>query len=270
MKLRILSDLHLEFQNMELEVLPDEDRTILVLAGDIHVGNRAKTFIDNLLHRFDRVVYVLGNHEFYDNEMDDVITFWEEYEADQGLDGNFYFLNNNYIRFKDIDGKWWMLWGGTMWTPMAGNVKDATEQWRIRQQLRQNMTDFQIIYRDGKRVTPHQLQNLHEVAKEKLKMDLANYALDNKIIVTHHLPTQEMVEAKYRNEKTMNHAYVANLDDVIEKFKPNLWIFGHTHETVFKHIGDTYYVCNPRGYAGYATNPQFDPNLVLDVEMFKP
>jgi hypothetical protein len=60
-KIRVLSDLHLEFQDW---VPPKSDADIVVLAGDIHVGVHG---IEWARRRFPLtpVVYVPGNHEYY-------------------------------------------------------------------------------------------------------------------------------------------------------------------------------------------------------------
>lgn len=66
MKIRVLSDLHLE--NDEPELVPHAHADLIVLAGDIHnhaAGPRwaAQTFDDTV-----PVVYVPGNHEYYGGE----------------------------------------------------------------------------------------------------------------------------------------------------------------------------------------------------------
>ncbi|MBV8629118.1 MAG: metallophosphoesterase family protein, partial [Paraburkholderia sp.] len=66
MKIRVLSDLHLESE--EPELIPHAGADLVVLAGDIHnhaAGLRwaAETFDDEV-----PVVYVPGNHEYYDGE----------------------------------------------------------------------------------------------------------------------------------------------------------------------------------------------------------
>ena len=66
MKIRIFSDLHLEFFDFNpAEVSAD----VVVLAGDIQNGHYGlgwarKTFPDTA------IVYVIGNHEFYDDDHD--------------------------------------------------------------------------------------------------------------------------------------------------------------------------------------------------------
>jgi len=61
MKLHILNDLHIEFEDF---APADIDADVVVLAGDIGVGTEGLRWADD---RFpDKpVIYVPGNHEFY-------------------------------------------------------------------------------------------------------------------------------------------------------------------------------------------------------------
>ena len=77
MKIALASDLHLEFGDIELKNTENAD--VLVLAGDICVldhfryGNRYSTryfeFFERVSKEFPQVIYILGNHEFYDYEI---------------------------------------------------------------------------------------------------------------------------------------------------------------------------------------------------------
>jgi hypothetical protein len=60
-------------------------------------------------------------------------------------------------------------------------------------------------------------------------------------------------------------AYASNLEPMIERFQLHLWVHGHLHNSTDCKIGLTRVVCNPRGYAPSALNPQFDPELVIEV-----
>ena len=68
MKTLILSDLHLEFA--PFEPAPDLGFDVVVLAGDIH--SPAKRAVQWAADRFrgKPVVYLLGNHEYYDGRLD--------------------------------------------------------------------------------------------------------------------------------------------------------------------------------------------------------
>lgn len=61
MKLRLLSDLHNEFQVLNLK---QQDEDILIAAGDIDLGTKGAEY---LLNNFDKIpiIYVCGNHEYY-------------------------------------------------------------------------------------------------------------------------------------------------------------------------------------------------------------
>jgi predicted phosphodiesterase len=60
-KIQTLSDLHIEFQPFQLI---ETDADVIVLAGDIHVGEKGvKWAIANIPNK--PVIYVLGNHEYY-------------------------------------------------------------------------------------------------------------------------------------------------------------------------------------------------------------
>ena len=70
MLIRVMSDLHLEFSqgNMHVPELPDDAKTVLILAGDIGLVKKTHTFIDfitDMSARFQDVIYVMGNHEHY-------------------------------------------------------------------------------------------------------------------------------------------------------------------------------------------------------------
>ncbi len=65
MKLHILNDLHLEFEDFEP---PATDAEVVILAGDIGVGMGGLHWAE---HRFPGkpVIYVPGNHEFYRHDL---------------------------------------------------------------------------------------------------------------------------------------------------------------------------------------------------------
>ena len=62
MKIQVLSDLHIEFEAFNVNT---DNADLVVLAGDIHVDNRGVLWaLENIKDK--PVLYVLGNHEFYD------------------------------------------------------------------------------------------------------------------------------------------------------------------------------------------------------------
>lgn len=108
MKIRVLSDLHLE--NDEPDLIPHADADLVVLAGDIHnhaLGLRwaAETFDPGV-----PVVYVPGNHEYYDGEFGALEAAMGDAAAQTD---HVHFLNNETL--VDPAGCWRVL-GTTLWT----------------------------------------------------------------------------------------------------------------------------------------------------------
>ncbi|RMG34644.1 MAG: hypothetical protein D6732_10405 [Methanobacteriota archaeon] len=71
MKIHPGSDLNLEFGDIEL---PETDRDVLFLAGDIGIGKGALEFIKEEAGK-SSVIYVLNNHEFNNHEYRDILSF---------------------------------------------------------------------------------------------------------------------------------------------------------------------------------------------------
>ncbi len=64
MKIRYLSDLHVEFTGYMPSWIPPIGEDMVVLAGDIGVGVKGIEWAQQAF-RDRTVLYVLGNHEFY-------------------------------------------------------------------------------------------------------------------------------------------------------------------------------------------------------------
>jgi Icc-related predicted phosphoesterase len=82
--------------------------------------------------------------------------------------------------------------------------------------------------------------------------------------VTHFLPAPPSISEKYHNDP-LNPYFCSDLTSLIEEVQPDLWIHGHTHESCDYSIGKTRVICNPRGYVPHEPNPNFRPNLLVDL-----
>ena len=89
MKIRVLSDLHLE--NDEPELIPHAHADLIVLAGDIHNHAAGPRWAAQTFDGAVPVVYVPGNHEYYDGEFGALETAL--YDAAAQVD-NVHVLNN--------------------------------------------------------------------------------------------------------------------------------------------------------------------------------
>lgn len=264
MKLRTFSDLHTEFSKFKIPELPDDLETTLILAGDIGVGKTHRNWMEMICKKFKRVIYILGNHEFYHNEYFNVISQWREIEAEVP---NLFFLHNEYV---DFDGVRFI--GGTLWTDFKNNDP------LIMNHIANRMSDFQIIsypndetspYAHGPymRFTPSNAFEEHVKAFKFIDKTL-NKPFDGKtVIITHHAPSYGSVAEQYRgyDDYETNFGYFTDLDWMLEKYDITYWFHGHMHNSSDYEVGGSRVICNPRGYAPHELNPEFNSKLVLDI-----
>jgi len=274
MKFKLLNDLHLEFGDFEVPKTLEDKDTILLLAGDIHVGVAGMDFVTKMCDQFKYVYMVAGNHEFYNHNLWDVTAAWKKFEVPNA---NFVFLDNDIDYFVEGD-KTVAILGGTLWTDMGQDEEDA---WFIKQHIQHGMNDFRIIKTQNEDTGDENCFTVYDAAHEHDKtvefLDAALKQANEKevdaiIVMTHHLPTFKVVAQKWKtplNQK-MNHAFATDLDWLIEKHKPTVWVCGHTHDSIVKDVGDTLILCNPRGYFPFALNPIFNENMIFELEEDKP
>lgn len=252
--IRIMSDLHLEFGNIQIPELKTDPETALVLAGDIHVQHRAKDFLNDMATRFPLVVYVMGNHEHYKSSVDRTA---ERIHRKGQLPPNVILLNNDTI---EIEG--FKIIGGTMWTDI--NKGNPVSAWTVQQKI----NDYKYIRHSnyGRKWHPNQCIVEHLKFKDFLVKELAKPYDGNIIVVTHHAPHDLSVGPEYKDEFHLNGQYRVDMSDVmLDNPKIKFWIHGHIHDNSDYMIGDCRVLCNPRGYMPKWLNHDFNPNLVIEL-----
>lgn len=122
MKVRVLSDLHLECN--EPEAIAHAQADLVVLAGDIHNHAEGLRWAAQTFDPAVPVVYVPGNHEYYDGEFGALETAMRDAAA--ALDHVHYLNNDVYV---DPAGRFRVL-GTTLWTDfeLFGNDAAALSQ----------------------------------------------------------------------------------------------------------------------------------------------
>jgi len=262
MKLRIMSDLHLEFQTLntsfDLPVEGNEKEQTLILAGDIAPINKnlIGDFIQDMCDRFERIVMIAGNHEYYyKGSVLNSNSILKEYEADYS---NFQFLQNEVLLLDDV-----IIMGATMWTDLNdSNPLDMNN-------AQCGMNDFVHIKYDKQ---PFVAANW--VAENLITRDFLWDTLDafkddkrKKIVISHHLPSFKSISDRFYDLRSaaVNYAYASdNMDEWIKM--TDLWIHGHTHVSMDYEHENCRVVCNPRGYVNYEENVLFNPRLIIDTK----
>lgn len=254
MRLQILSDLHLELgAGPPAEVaaerglrIPDTDADVVVLAGDIAAGADGVIWAAQQWPDRD-VLYVLGNHEFYHQEVEGVIAACREAAAGTRV----HVLERDGITLHGV-----RFLGTTLWTDFAlfGNVR-AGELAAARV-----MMDFRLIHHPRTGILePATTRDWHADNLAWLNAEMA--ATDEPVVVvSHHAPHRRSDHFG----TTASAGFVSHLEPLIYRHAPSLWIHGHTHGDDDYRVGPTRIVSNQLGYRDEDT--RFNPGFCVEVD----
>ena len=259
MRFCLASDLHLEFPNHKPIEFPQAD--VLVLAGDILVAEdlrrtpavlgprslsalRYREFLDQVTHRYQHVVWVAGNHEFYHGKFTQTLQVLRN-EAQHYQ--NLYFLEDSWVDVEDV-----RFLGGTLWTDVNRGCPVTTSA------LQYGMNDYKLITDDTHgytRLKPSRTAQRHHKTKNYIQQNITT----NTVVVTHHAPTPLSIAEEFKTEQYLNGGYASDLSTLILDHQPRFWLHGHMHQYVDYTVGETRVICNPRGYPGQ--NPDWTPQV---------
>ena len=249
MRLRIYSDLHLEFAPFDP---PAEGADVIILAGDIHVGVRG---VDWALEAFPNtpVLYVPGNHEYYRETIPDLteeLVAYSEGTHVHVLDQAAAIVNG--VRFL----------GCTLWTDLALYGDAALGGAAIGRM----MSDFQVIRvaPRGRKLYPSDTARFHKDSVKWLR-EAASEGDEPLVVISHHAPSPQSLDPRYGNHPS-NAGYASRLEPLIEEISPLLWVHGHIHRPVHYQVGNTTVFSNPRGYPN-ETGTAFQPDLLLELNL---
>ena len=257
------SDLHLEFDGESSRVLehfPLQRSPVLILAGDIvevalltGAANprQAQTvrFFDWVTENYKTVLYVLGNHEHYQLELNRSLVVLREFLQARGLQ-NIHVLENDVIELDDV-----LVFGTTLWTSCnKGNPV-------VMNAVHRAMADYRTIgYQNERgeriRLTPEFTMDVHAAAMVALHAFLQQPTHKKRVVITHHAPHIASVEPYYRTHSATP-AFYEELFDLIQDSAIHTWIHGHTHSPSDYPIGNTRILANPRGYHGLEVTGDF-------------
>lgn len=244
MKIQYASDLHLEFPEnkaflKENPLKPVGD--ILILAGDILLFTQLdnhQDFFDYLSDHFQDTYWVPGNHEYYHSDLANRSGIFHE-----KIRSNVHLLNNKSIKIDEVEFFFTTLWS---------HISDKN-QWYVSRR----MNDFRLINFQSEYFSTHIYNQLHTQSLEFLQTAFAISKSSKKVVASHHIPTFHNYPEKYKDD-SLNEAFAVELFDTIEKYQPDLWIFGHSHANVSDFsIGKTQLRTNQMGYCQFDEHTQF-------------
>jgi len=250
MKITLVSDVHLEYNtHVDLE-FPEAD--VLICAGDIgdpHMYSY-KAFLKKMTLLFDTVIVISGNHEYYEASQAQALNCCKSIRCKEQQirrvckDVGAIFLQKDFVDIGDV-----RILGCTLWAdPFASK---GERYWQDRY--------------DAKHISSlksaKDYARLHRNHKKWLEKMLKSAPSDKQIVVvTHHLPSYELIETKFK-DSPKNGYYASHCDNLIPYAK--LWLAGHTHRFIDESLYGVRCCCNPVGYP-WETTP-YDKDLHISL-----
>lgn len=226
MRIHVVSDLHFEFRDdygRQLgrqvgEAVQATKADVLVVAGDLATARLIYTALENIVKWCPvPVLYVTGNHEHYGSSIGEVR------RALRALPATVIPLDNDYYEIDRI-----RFVGGTGWFPYKlDNV--------MYEHLISDFSEIKKLRRD------------YPMEHEDFRKVVADCCRPGDVVISHHLPTQISVPDRFARSK-INRFFVGEFEDLMNDYKPAVWIHGHTHDSCDYRLNATRIVCNPLGY----------------------
>lgn len=238
---RLVSDVHLEFMKPPQvtawirSMVPLSPGEVLVLAGDICsiLTSRGKLnsvlvdVLETLKRRWDHVVYVPGNHEYYGT-----LRHHMPFSEAEGLlvetcrRLGIHFLQKGVFAVPGTD---LTVLGCTLWTLASSQAASS-------------MNDVNYVSENPSDVFVDHLAWLRSEISKHRKV----------VVVTHHLPSLACVHPIYASYPDQT-GYATDLHTLApELFTTSVigWMHGHSHESMDVSVGKVRIVSNPTGYPG--------------------
>jgi predicted phosphohydrolase len=250
MRIRYLSDLHVEFLSAEqvdsllLQIPPGPDE-VCVLAGDIGNPftanyNKVMQFIQR---NFKKAFVLAGNHEYYHPyyTIEVINNYLENYF--QPFE-NISFLNN---KIEEYEGCWFV--GTTLWSKVTDPRLEIADVSKIQD------LDYLAYNR------------MHMLCVDFLEGTLADPIIQKCVVISHHVPSPNLIDVKYKTSqmRPWNQWFASDLEELIEKHQHKIqaWIYGHTHTAAAASLCGVSFYCNPIGYP--RENPHVDLTRVAEI-----
>ena len=244
MKLHILSDTHGQ------TVTPHPDADLIVHAGDFGNGRRgAEAFQAACAAAGKPCVFVLGNHDFYGEHLDELSR--ELIAANAPL-----LTANRPLKFGG-----YTFVGGTLWSNFRQHC-DGKKQFRENLALvRRNIADFFYIAA-GK--APHERRAEPEDYIERFDAQLdfiEPFCHQPRTIVVTHFPPHPACTAPQYADSPLNPYFINQID--LAGF--DCWIAGYTHQVVDTVQDGCRLIINPLGYPNEYGQNGYRDGLLLEL-----
>lgn len=262
MKIRIMSDLHIDVNEKFPLRLMEKDRDIFtILAGDIagELFDASMWIKDNCPYG----VYVAGNHLVYNNYAMSLPNLKKILKDEFPESCTMKFLDNSCYNLDDNT----IIVGSTLYTDFK---LGGTEEKYGMNYVHRKLNDFRWGFMDNgdglRELEPSDYLNMFNESKAFIEKVCDENPDKNIIVVTHHAPSSKAISNTYRGDIS-NCGFASDLDEFIKNHSNiKAWIYGHTHNCGEFKIGNCLCINNARGYCGYMEDMNWNPMFYLDTD----
>ncbi|ODT79160.1 MAG: hypothetical protein ABS76_21475 [Pelagibacterium sp. SCN 64-44] len=252
MRLWIVSDLHMDSMYWVPDRIPGHD--VMIVAGDIDQAAADTEQVLLMLARWSPapIIFVPGNHDVMGVGLD----AWDCGNEDLLARGIHVLSAGQSVVIGGV-----RFVGATLWTDFGlTNDRYASESWAAR-----HMPEYQRVKRpDGGLIWPADTREAHARHRDSIEAVLAQPHAGPTIVVTHHAPSAQSIAGAV---DVADAAFASDLEGMIMRHQPDLWVHGHVHQHHDYLIGNTRIIANPRGYQGddHGEDSGFIEELVVEV-----
>jgi predicted phosphodiesterase len=275
-----MSDLHIDSgYNVDEDIcmklrLNRSEYDAVVITGDVSNNPflTAHFLIKVYFATWKDVIFVAGNHEYYNSDMTFVNQVIGMLNERPEYNKKIHVLNNSWVVLQKNKRKHLFI-GATLWTDFL-IMKDRATSMEVASSC---MTDFRAIKIDGKPFTPKESEKIHHDSKDYIAREVtAQYgSFDTINVLTHHGPSWNSVASQYRCQLLTAAFCSGILDEDSPSYEAwtyyvNNWFHGHTHSEFVYTVNwdDTFKTnvyCNPKGYASLVENANFDVLKIVEI-----
>jgi predicted phosphodiesterase len=241
-RINYFSDIHIEFGALNR---PKTNADLVIAAGDIGIKNQGINWLKAINKP---VIYVAGNHEFYNHEYNKTLQMFRDHCANS----NIYFLERNAVIIDNI-----RFLGCTLWTNLYAEGKEQAEIISMR------LNDFKHIYYQETAFNKRNFTLLHKSSLMWLEKKLQEPFDGKTVVITHHAPLFQSWTEPNHSLKRM--AYCNNLETLIAKHDISVWFHGHVHAVNDYIFSETRILSNTRGYKGEREVKKFKRNKMIEI-----
>ena len=281
LRIQIASDLHIEFYEAYEDGVPEDiiipKAPVLALLGDVGLAftPQLRSFLHEQASRFETVLYIAGNHEYYNHGKGARKTVDEQEQWMEDVCSevdNLHYMEKKSMMIHGVN-----ILATTLWSYIPPSVETLAGS---------SMNDYQLSYMQQneetggpgvRKLSANDTRQWHQKSVQWLQNEM-NTAKKHKkptLVLTHHTPSLQGTSNPQYDGNKLSHCFSTNLTDLVQHPAVRAWACGHTHWNFDIHIlkndqgrgsrKGTRLLSNQRGYP-QKQNSLFDnEGIVLEV-----